>query len=222
MNAVRQLAFAIRIAIQRPRQLRHFARWQWSLTPDSLLATGTPWITYDATDDLAARLTPGCRVFEYGSGGSTLFWLRHGAQVVSVEHDPRWYTRLAPLVAGENCDYRLVEPEATDTDSLLHGEYRSADPGFADQHFHQYVTQIDAFPDESFAIVLVDGRSRGACLRHAARKVARGGVLVLDNAERRYYLAGQDDLLASFAHQRYHGVGPGLNWMWETAIYVRR
>lgn len=47
---------------------------------------------------------------------------------------------------------------------------------------------IKKFPDNYFDIVLVDGRSRPSCLFHSLNKVKKGGLLVLDNAEREYYL----------------------------------
>ncbi|MEA2488493.1 MAG: hypothetical protein QOH21_285, partial [Acidobacteriota bacterium] len=68
-----------------------FERWRASIKGDaSPIADELPWMTFGAIDFLDGYLQPGMRVFEYGSGGSTLFYLRHGASVVSVEHDAEW------------------------------------------------------------------------------------------------------------------------------------
>src|SRR5690348_4410793 len=50
-----------------------------------------PWITYPAIRFLAGRVEPHFRVFEFGSGLSTLWWAQRVAHVVSVEHDPAWH-----------------------------------------------------------------------------------------------------------------------------------
>src|SRR5437762_2857857 len=53
-----------------------------------------PWLTYPAIEFLAARVRPEMRVFEYGSGQSTLWWAARVRQVISCEHDPAWAERL--------------------------------------------------------------------------------------------------------------------------------
>jgi hypothetical protein len=56
---------------------------------------------------------------------------------------------------------------------------------------------------------------------NAAPKVARGGVLVLDNAERAYYVTRAGDALKAFRHESFPGVGPRDATMWRTDLYVR-
>src|SRR3990167_4328675 len=50
-----------------------------------------------------------------------------------------------------------------------------------------YYSIANLFPDEYFDLILVDGRNRKGCILHAIRTLKRGGVLMLDNAERPYY-----------------------------------
>lgn len=225
MMYIKQGAYLARIALRHPQQLRHFARWRATLASDYLLAAGKPWIVFDAADRLSTRVRPGDRVFEYGSGGSTLFWLGLGARVVSIEHDPAWFARLKPLLDGRDIEYRLVGPEQraphTTSDPARWEDYASDDPAYHGMQFRRYVEQIDSFPDAAFDIVLVDGRSRTACLAHAIRKLAPGGMLVLDNAERVYYTERLTTQLAGLRVERYVGLGPCLNWMWQTNIYVK-
>jgi len=183
---------------------RHWAtyrEWREMLrSGKSPLELEMPWITLLARDFLREYLQAlpraTTRAFEYGSGGSGLFFLRYAAEVISVEHDRDWFAMVSDRVrqrgdSGWQVD--LVEPEALSSGELQHepsdpGVYGSADNRFAGKHFRKYAASIDRFPDESFDVVLVDGRSRPACLRHAAPKVKKNGLLVLDNAERHYYL----------------------------------
>ena len=49
-----------------------------------------PWFAYAAIDFLAHYIDPRMTVFEYGTGGSTLFFATRCKAVVSVEDDEQW------------------------------------------------------------------------------------------------------------------------------------
>jgi hypothetical protein len=205
-------------------------RWIDSMRGDYLVTEGRPWITFDATEWLDKWLPVDARVFEYGSGGSTLFWLARGARCVSVEHDAGWFDQVrARVPVGAQVDLRLVPPERDAAGCVLDpsdpDSYRSGDAALRTCSFHRYVSQIDEFPDEAFDIVFIDGRARPSCIKHSVPKVRRGGLLVLDNADREYYLQGTSALLREYDRERFHGVGPclGVMWsMWATDVFTRR
>ena len=46
-----------------------------------------PWFTYPAIRMLEKIITPDLRVFEYGSGGSSIWWSERVNEVYSIEHD---------------------------------------------------------------------------------------------------------------------------------------
>src|SRR5215510_13313424 len=50
-----------------------------------------PWFSYSAIDFLETFLKAEMNVFEYGSGGSTLFFSQRAAKVYSVEDNVKWY-----------------------------------------------------------------------------------------------------------------------------------
>ena len=209
-------------------QRKHLLRWLGSRRQDYVLDAAVPWLTFDAIDALRRRLPPNAVVFEYGSGGSTLFWLKHGAHCTSVEHDALWFALVGQRV-GSNArlDYRLVPPDAeqpacTDQDAADPKAYYSADAAFRQHTFKTYARQIDEFPNEHFDVVLVDGRARPSCLMHAAPKVKRGGLLILDNAERDYYTTRTKSYLRDFERAEFFGAGPSVNAMWRTDIYGRQ
>ena len=56
----------------------------------STLDLRMPWTSYRAIDYLKSITKPGTKVLEFGSGGSTLFFLDHGAHVTSTETDRKW------------------------------------------------------------------------------------------------------------------------------------
>lgn len=212
-----------------PSQRRYACRWLCSWRRSYLLEMPLPWLTFDAIEFLTPRLRQGMRVFEYGSGGSSLFWLSHGASCVSIEHDSDWYAFLRQkLISQQPIEYRLVLPElekesGCQRDPADPEGYSSADEAFQGYSFRKYVEQIDAFPDEYFDLVLVDGRARPACIKHCVSKIKQGGLLVLDNADRSYYLSHTQAYLRDFQLQEFIGLGPGpgMQEMWKTNIYTR-
>ncbi len=205
------------------KQRRYAIRWIKSLQRDYMLATPSPWIAFDAIDYLASAVRPGSRVFEYGSGGSTLYWLSLGAECVSIEHDPEWYALMLPrLESLSGIDYRLVVSAPANSDDCRDIAdptcYRSASSG---NLYKNYTAQINSFADQFFDLVVVDGRARPSCIMHGARKVKPGGLLVLDNADRAYYLAQTRQFLDGFACLEFIGAAPGLYEFTQTNIYIR-
>ncbi len=223
-DSLARLRFAFRL-LALPGQRRYLGRWLISLRPGYLLRAGLPWLNFDAIDALAQLELRGRYVFEYGSGGSTIYWLRRGARVVSIEHDPAWYERVrAAIPPGAPLDYRLVPPEPAlpePADSADPAAYRSGDPAFAGQSFARYAAQIDTFPEASFDLVLVDGRARPSCLAHAAPRVRPGGLLILDNSDRAYYTARLGPLFNGWTATVYAGATPSAPVFTETTFYIR-
>lgn len=137
-----------------------------------------------ATEKYLAQGAPK-RVFEYGSGASTLWLARRAAQVVSVEHDPHWYELVrAHTATPGHVDLRLVPAAAS-------GSIASAKSGFAGQYFDAYVAAIrDA--GGPFDVIVIDGRAREACLTEAAAHLAPGGIILMDDTIRRRYRDAMD------------------------------
>lgn len=136
------------------------------------------------------------RVFEYGSGGSTLFWISRVQEVISVEHDNSWYLIMKKQrdeQAAQNFKYILAEPIDDQDFAEKHFEnpddYISSDSSYIGKNFEQYVKSIDSYPDNYFDIIVVDGRARPSCIKHSIPKLNKNGWLIVDNSERKYYFA---------------------------------
>jgi hypothetical protein len=195
--------------------------------PDYCLTHALPWLPFPVIRFLEALDLAGKTVFEYGSGGSTLYWLKRGASCVSVEHDQAWYERVRSLTRHERrLDYRLVRGDVVDVlpvsadfaDPLT---YASADPDARGLCFRKYVSQIDAFPGSHFDLILIDGRARPSCLMHSIPKVRPQGIIILDNADRAYYLDRTAALLEGFELQTFFGHAPGAVAATATHVYRR-
>ena len=64
-------------------------------------------------------------------------------------------------------------------------------------NYKEYVTIIDSYTNLYFDCILIDGRSRPACIKHSLSKLKIGGLLVLDNSDRAYYLTQTQNLLST-------------------------
>lgn len=185
------------------KQVVYYSSWKDSFSPGrSTMADHVPWLTFPAIDFLEKHIKENARVFEYGGGGSSLFFLKKAEKVVTVEHDPAWFDLLKKNIPDNrfcNWEGRLLLPEhpvdSTGLDQSKPDNYFSGVMAFQNATFRAYATSIDNFPDEYFDVVLVDGRARASCLHHAVGKVKNGGYLILDNAERKYYLKHNASLL---------------------------
>lgn len=124
-----------------------------------------PWFTYPSVAFLDKRLTKGLRIFEYGSGASSVYFQKKGAVLYSVEYDAAWFEKLKQSIYEPSKIYSV--------------SYSKESPD-------AYVNAID-IPGASFDIVVVDGRARVKCCRKAVASLSAGGVLILDDSERERY-----------------------------------
>ncbi len=193
------------------------------------LAHARPWITFPAARFLEGLLSRESRVLEYGAGGSTLFFATRVGELATVEHDRdwlrrtaskmrrrcgvRWYAHLAqPFVPAEPTRFPVTDPEAC----------ASTDPRFRGMSFRDYAAAIERYKDNYFDVVLIDGRARPACFRHAVAKVRFGGYIVLDNAEREQYAYVEEaGRRLGFETREFWGPGP-YNQYFSRTIFLRR
>lgn len=186
---------------------------------DGLLALEVPWWTYDAirkTEDFLSSRSD-TRVFEFGSGASTI-WLAHRAdRVVSIEHDSNWFTvvkgKLATIPNRSTVDYHLVTPspktETSDSD------YGSSKAGHERHDFKTYATSI-LNEEGLFDLIVIDGRARDACLKHAVKKIKPDGLIVFDNSSRKRYQHAIK--ISGLITERLKGRVPSLPYPDETTL----
>lgn len=210
-----------------PTQRKYLPAWFRSRRKDYLLDHAIPWLTFDAVNFLREHLSPGVRVFEYGSGSSTLFWSTYQAHCISVEHDLKWGELLKKRFSSSfDIDLRLVGPDEQTTSSADDRDYADPNSYWSDWSsltgltFQEYASQIDSFPEGSFDVVLVDGQVRPACIKHSWAKVKSGGMLIVDNVDVPYHLARARQYLAGFERHSFYGIAPIHGALSQTDIYV--
>ncbi|MAT05760.1 MAG: SAM-dependent methyltransferase [Acidimicrobiaceae bacterium] len=209
-----------------PARTDRWRHWAYSLfcAHDSLAIAelDVPWWTYGAIDEverwLDHRAAP-VRVFEWGSGASTVWLAKRVDSVDSVEH----HRGFGEMLQGELADLAdRVDVRASHVDLVVIEPVRSDAPvvgskkeGMAGLDFADYVGRIDVVGG-TFDLIVIDGRAREACLTAALPHLADDGIIVFDNTQRRRYRAAID--AAAVTSARYRGLTPTLPYPDETSI----
>ena len=156
-------------------------------------STCEPWITRCAIGALDRILKPEMHGLEWSCGSGTLWYIQRLASLTSIEHDEQFFRECRERVTqfgqsieqrwtGKNVPFIEKYENNTATDEknslgILEG-------------YEKYVQQALHLDRKKFDFIVIDGRSRSACLRLIIRErllKALGGILVLDNAERDTY-----------------------------------
>jgi hypothetical protein len=162
-----------------------------------------PWYTYPAIHWLESVLTGTERIFEYGSGNSTLWFSQRVTSVFSVEHSERWAARMRRR-QPPNVTLRHV-PVGPDSNSV------DGDTDYA----HAITTAGGCFD-----IIVVDGQERNACCAAALPHLRPDGLLILDNSDRTEYEPANRFLMTRhFARIDFIGPAPGLVGWSATSVY---
>ncbi len=167
--------------------------------PVNLKGDPIPWLSLPMVRVLEDRLKKEHRIFEYGSGNSTLFFATRVEKIVSIEYDERWLNEIKGKIPHSNV-------------TLCYRDYRSP----------EYANSInEAFKDE-YSIVLVDGRKRVECCKAAVRNLAPDGVVILDDSHRERYEEGIRYILdKGYKRLDFWGLGPGSIGVKCTTLFYR-
>lgn len=224
------LAFSCPDCFSIKELIKYFPDWWSSLDGNkNTLDDERPWICFAAIDFLGSVLTKEMRIYEYGSGGSTLFFAKRVNEVISVEHNPEWFTRVQDRINKKgvtNCHLKLFQAEQdplySRNDIANPDAYVADDDNYCGMTFRKYASSIDCYSDGNFDVVLIDGRVRPSCFKHSLNKIKTGGYLILDNAERSHYSYIHENLKKlGWKKNDYFGPLPQVYHFSETCIWQK-
>jgi hypothetical protein len=135
-----------------------------------------PLLVPTVIEFLGHTIQPDWTGFEWGSGGSTVWFAERTKHVTSVEDNSDWHRYVNSRLAEKclnNVDLRLTRIDPALSDECTSSDQRARSV---------YVRQISDFRDEFFDYVLVDGHFREECIRAAIGKLKVGGLLILDDS----------------------------------------
>jgi predicted O-methyltransferase YrrM len=135
------------------------------------------------------------RFLEWGSGGSTIDFLKRYASIeklVSIEHHPLWYKRVKAAATDPRLSYYLKEAASPEPNAQFFGLYRGARSAWrrraeADRSvFAAYVDHPSTL-GMTFDVIFVDGRARNFCIEAGWALLEKGGLMIIHDAQRPMY-----------------------------------
>ena len=138
-----------------------------------------PWWSWKAIEALKRHLTSKHKVFEWGSGGSTIFLAKKANHVTSVEQHPDWLNKLKSEISGrglENVSMVEKQLDASSQEAFENCPYANA---------------LDSIQD----VIIVDGEdhfgphtewsARESCFQIAEKWIkSPGGIIIVDDSWR--------------------------------------
>lgn len=153
-----------------------------------------PWYTYPLIEYLRQFDFRNARIFEYGSGHSTLFWASRCAEVVAVEHNPEWYEYMRKRLPGNVTLFLRPNPD-------------------------EYASAIKEAGGE-FDIIVIDGEWRLRCAQESLGFLSRSGLLLLDNSD--WFVDTNNYLRArGFFQVDFSGAGPINRYAWTSSLFLQ-
>lgn len=199
--------------------IKYFTKWIHSMKSNSV-KDESPWITFESKYFLDTFLDKNKKVFEWGSGGSTIYFSNRVNKIVLVEHNKEWFEKVASVIKDKeinNIEYLLVEPKEK-PELNVNGCF-SSDVNYSGKDFSEYCDAISSYPDNYFDLIVVDGRVRNCCINKAIKKLSSNGLILLDNSDVKEYASSLKLLKeAGFKSKKYFGPGPYVKYFWETTI----
>ncbi len=222
MRLLRRIAAATGLLGCLDRNLdRHWVLYLRSLLAiydfEDLARLDKPWWTFSAIDEVERFLKAregAALVFEYGPGASTIWLARRARHVAYVEHDKAFAERMERVVGNlTNVSGELVEP-------VPHAPGKTAacpsnSKGYEDVDFADYMAAIRG-AGGPFDLIVIDGRSRLACLAEAVQHMRPDGMILFDDSSRARYRAGLSG--HSLRLRRFRGLSPTVPYLEETSL----
>ncbi|MEK9632588.1 MAG: hypothetical protein VW622_02000, partial [Opitutae bacterium] len=103
--------------------------FRYSVTQSSPLELELPWWSLSAIRKMKEHLKRDHRVFEWGSGGSTVFLAKECKELTSIEHDPNWFEQVQTIINEQDIgNSRLLRRETNleNKKSFLASPYATA------------------------------------------------------------------------------------------------
>ena len=197
---LRPISATVRLLVSRHSYIRT-SGWYGSLAaapPVDQQGLPIPWMNYAFVEFLTPRLSDDLRVFEYGSGQSTLYFAGRVKAVVSVETDTEWIGLLQARLPA-NCELQQV----------------AANP------VAEYCESINSRA-ELYDMVVVDAINRVPCVTSALQALTERGVVILDDSQRPEYAdAFPHAASKGFRELTYSGLKPGTSEAASTTVFYR-
>lgn len=161
-----------------------------------------PWYTYPAIEYISQFDYSNKKVFEFGTGYSSMYWAKRAKKVISIEDKPEWFAKFSAEFQAPNWQMRYCDEKQ----------------GYEDTIFTD---------NEKYDVIIIDGKRRAECAANAVKALAAGGMIILDDSDRintsqEYVLAVQNLRKANLLQVDFYGFCPMNNYTKATSIFFSR
>jgi predicted O-methyltransferase YrrM len=166
--------------------------------PQDSQGNALPWMNFSIIELLNERLKSEHTLFEFGSGYSTYYYAGRVKEVTSVEYDQQWFD--------------TVNSKKPNNVKLI---FQAQDQG---SDYCSIITKQNC----AYDVVVIDGRDRVNCFKHAIKALSPMGVIILDDSDRpRYSEAFEVAKMESFRVLSMTGLKPTGTARDQTSIFYR-
>lgn len=161
-----------------------------------------PWYTYPAIEYLSQFDYTDKKIFEYGCGYSSLFWARRAQKVISIEDNLDYFNKWSANFKEANLDIR----------------WRDEGDIYENAIFED---------NDVYDVIVIDGKRRFQCAEAAIKKIANGGMIILDDSDRintslEYVKAVENLHAADLIQVDFYGFCPMNNYTKTTSLFLSR
>lgn len=161
-----------------------------------------PWYTYPAIEYLSQFDYHDKKIFEFGTGYSSMYWAKRAKKVISIEDKFEWFEKFKSEFRADNWQMRYCDEKAGYENMI-----------FAD--------------NEKYDVIVVDGKRRAECAACAVKCLADGGMIILDDSDRinhckEYVEAVKNLREANLLQVDFYGFCPMNNYTKATSIFFSR
>lgn len=150
-------------------------------TPNIMGTNEEPWMTRESINWLYKYIKNSkinkLKLLEYGSGSSTAYFLSLGLDVTTIEHDTMWINNVK-----KKLNNNLLNNW---TPFIINNTKYGEEEGSDGEYYDDYVNHVKNL--EMFDIIIIDGRCRSSCIEKSINNLNKGGLFIVDNAERNRY-----------------------------------
>ena len=161
-----------------------------------------PWYTYPAIEYLSQFDYRDKKIFEFGCGNSSRFWAARAKKVVSIEDNLKWFAKWQEEMKDPNLQVLWRDEGEIYENAIFENE-------------------------EFYDVIVVDGKRREKCCETAVKKLAKGGMIILDDSDRintseEYKKSVAILKAAGLLQVDFYGFCPMNNYTKTTSVFFSR
>jgi len=175
-----------------------------------------PWYSFEAIEFLKIHLKPEHKVFEFGSGSSTLFYQNNCSNVIAVESNKTWFEIICEKISGKinSENNHFLSPNS---------EIFLLENAIDNPEYEFFAKNYSIQNNIKFDFIIIDSLKRHLCTINSIDSLADNGFIILDDSERSNYQKTINFLEQNnFIHIVFSGIAPAQLKIKNTSFFQKK